>query len=300
MYSKTNRPWAGVRAVDKALDQRRCPPLQRGVTMVIDTGIGMMAMNDILDLAEGHIDHWKFAFGTSALMTRPLLERKLLALAERNILTFPGGTLLEASLEASLEQQDYRVFMSRAHELGFSAVEISEGSVDLPREHRRRIVDCALNAGLLPITEVGRKDPSRQPSPEELVEQALLDLEWGASWVIIEGRESGQGIGIYDSNCQICEESLEVIARGMGEKVDRLIWEAPLKAQQTALVHRFGVNVSLGNISPRDALALEALRRGLRFETLNPPILKEVATGQPHPEQIKREQLLSLVSGVCP
>ena len=88
--------------------------------------------------------------------------------------------------------------MKRAAELGFGAAEISEGTIDLPGERRRRMIDCARNAGLQPITEVGRKDPARQLSAEELAAQVLQDLDWGASWVIVEGRESGQGVGIYD------------------------------------------------------------------------------------------------------
>lgn len=49
---------------------------------------------------------------------------------------------------------------------------------------------------------------------------------------------------------------------------DRIIWEAPLKKQQQALIERFGPNVNLGNIPPREVLALEALRVGLRSDTL--------------------------------
>ncbi len=167
--------------------------------MVIDTGLGVSSLRDLLDLAGDHIDHWKFGFGTSALMPLSILEEKLDLLDKRHILTYPGGTLLEAAVV----QEHCRVFMTRAAELGFGAVEISEGTIDLPADRRRRMIDCARNAGLVPITEVGRKDPTRQPSAEELAEQALQDLAWGASWVIIEGRECGRGIGIYDEGGEI-------------------------------------------------------------------------------------------------
>jgi phosphosulfolactate synthase len=295
MFNKTDRPWAGVWALDAALDQREGPPRRRGVTMVMDTGLGLTALHDLLDLADCHIDHWKLAFGTSALMARPVLERKLETLAERRILTFPGGTLLEAAIV----QQHCRDFMRRARELGFTAVEISEGSIELPGDRRRRIVDCARNAGLVPITEVGRKDPDRQPSAGELVEQALLDLEWGAAWVIVEARESGQGIGIYDRGGQICGAFLDTVVQGMGDQVDRLIWETPLKAQQAALVRRFGPNVSLGNIAPNDVLALGALRMGLRFETLNPLALRKAAEGRWDPAAVEPDRPDPAVLGDC-
>jgi phosphosulfolactate synthase len=48
----------------------------------------------------------------------------------------------------------------------------------------------------------------------------------------------------------------------------RILWEAPIGAQQRYLVLRFGSNVNLGNIAPEEILALEALRCGLRGDTL--------------------------------
>lgn len=255
--------WKGVWSLDAIVNRRLRRPRVAGVTMVIDTGLGLSAMRDILDLAAHHIDHWKFGFGTTALMPRAALEAKLSLLRSHNIVSYPGGTLLEAAVV----QEHCRVFMTRAAELGFEAVEISEGTIDLPGERRRRMIDCARNAGLEPITEVGRKDPARQPVADELAAQVLRDLEWGARWVIIEGRESGQGVGIYDRAGDIRSSYLDEVTRLVGDAASRMIWEAPLRAQQAYLVCRFGANVSLGNIPPHQCLALEALRCGLRFES---------------------------------
>ncbi|MGJ0505560.1 MAG: phosphosulfolactate synthase [Methylocystis sp.] len=255
--------WRGVWSLDAMINRRIRRPRSSGVTMVIDTGVGLSAMADILDLAGDHIDHWKFGFGTTALMPRAALQAKLALLHARDILTYPGGTLLEAAVV----QEHCRVFMTRAAELGFRAAEISEGTIDLPAERRRRMIDCARNAGLLPITEVGRKDPARQPEAAELADQILRDLDWGAAWVIMEGRESGKGVGIYDKSGGIRQSFLDAVISLIGDAAARLIWEAPDRAQQAYLVCRFGANVSLGNIPPQECLALEALRCGLRFET---------------------------------
>lgn len=255
--------WQGVWSLDAIINRRLRRPRATGVTMVIDIGLGLSAMRDILDLAGQHIDQWKFGFGTTALMPRTALEAKLALLKERDILSYPGGTLLEAAVV----QEHCRVFMTRAAELGFSAAEISEGTIDLPSERRRRMIDCARSAGLQPITEVGRKDPERQPEAEDLAAQVLRDLDWGAAWVIVEGRESGQGVGIYDRAGDIRASFLDEMTRLLGDAATRVIWEAPLRAQQAYLVCRFGANVSLGNIPPQQCLALEALRCGLRFET---------------------------------
>jgi phosphosulfolactate synthase len=276
-------PWRGVWSLDEIVNRRIRRPRTTGVTMVIDTGLGASSLRDLLDLAGDHIDHWKFGFGTSALMPISVLEEKLDLLDQRHILTYPGGTLLEAAVV----QEHCRVFMTRAAELGFGAVEISEGTIDLPGDRRRRMIDCARNAGLVPITEVGRKDPTRQPSAEELAEQALQDLAWGASWVVIEGRECGRGIGIYDATGDIRACFLDEITRLVGVAAPRLIWEAPLRSQQAYLVCRFGANVSLGNIPPQECLALEALRCGLRFETFVAVANQSLDAGRWDPTRIE-------------
>ena len=274
-------PWEGVWSLDAIIRRRIRRPRSTGVTMVLDTGVGPAGLRDLLALAGNHIDHWKFGFGTSALIPLSTLEQKLEALRQYDILTYPGGTLLEAAVV----QEHCRVFMTRAAKLGFGAVEISEGTIDLPSERRRRMIDCARNAGLVPITEVGRKDPLRQPGADELAEQALLDLAWGASWVIVEGRESGRGIGIFDQEGEVRATLLTRITSLVGDSADRLIWEAPLRAQQAYLVRHFGANVSLGNIAPQHSLALEALRCGLRFETFEAVARHCADTGQWDPAQ---------------
>jgi phosphosulfolactate synthase len=73
----------------------------------------------------------------------------------------------------------------------------------------------------------------------------------------------------------------------MGTLVDRLIWEAPLKNQQTYLIQRFGPNVNLGNIPTGEVLALEALRAGLRFETFSRIAEELEQSGQWNPDAVE-------------
>jgi len=139
----------------------------------------------------------------------------------------------------------------------------------IPRFRRKRIIECVLNAGLIPITEVGKKDPKHQPTTDQIIAEVQEDLAWGAAWVIIEGRESGQGVGVFNESGRVDEFEVDRIIDGLGTKTETLIWEAPLKAQQVFFIEKFGANVGLGNIAIEQVLALEALRNGLRFDTLN-------------------------------
>jgi len=278
-----DRPWAGVWALDQAMDRRYARPRTVGISMVIDSGLGLAATEDLLGIAAAHIDHWKFGFGTSALVPLAILSRKLECLAAEDIITYPGGTLLEAAIM----QQHCRFFMRRAKALGFRAVEVSDGTIELPKDRRRRVIACAIDAGLSVLSEVGSKDPTRQPEPEALAEQAALDIAWGSRWVVVEGRESGEGIGVYDRHGGVKQDYLETIVRHLGEHANRLIWEAPKKSQQAYLIQRFGANVGLGNIEPGQVIALEALRSGLRFESLSPIAEQHRKTGRWDPAQVE-------------
>ncbi|MFL5655184.1 MAG: phosphosulfolactate synthase [Ktedonobacteraceae bacterium] len=288
------RAWAEV--IEGLLTGRTQPPRKYGLTMVIDKGLGPVATIDLLEMSGDVIDHWKCAFGTSAFVPAAVLRRKLLSLAAHGILTYPGGTLLEVAIVRG----SCRAFMQHAHALGFSAVEISDGTIPLPLHRRRNVIRCALDHGLTPITEVGKKDPRQQPTAVELAEQALQDLEWGAQWVTVESRESGKGIGIYDDNGSVLAEAVTLISERIGARVDRLIWEAPLKNQQTYLIEQFGPNVNLGNIPTDEVLALEALRAGLRFETFY-RIAKELErSGQWDPDAIEEPNAPKSLSAMLP
>lgn len=264
-------------------DLREPKPRLTGCTMVMDVGKSLHETQSMLQLCSNYIDHWKFGFGTSVFMGKGLLEEKLQMLAAHNILTFPGGTLLEVALLT----HHCRVFMTHAKSLGFTAVEISDGILPIPRFRRKRIIECALNAGLIPITEVGKKDPKRQPTPEQIAEEIKEDLEWGAAWVIIEGRESGHSVGVFDESGNVDEYEVDVIVGMIGDKSNSLIWETPLKSQQAFFIEKFGANAGLGNIPLDQVLAVEALRNGLRFDTLNRVTSKLLREGSWDPNKVE-------------
>ncbi len=96
------------------------------------------------------------------------------------------------------------------------------------------------------------------------------DLEAGAAWVVTEGREHGD-VGLFTSGGQVREEEAERLATLVAKKVglSRVVFEAPRKDQQAWLITRLGADVGLGNVPPAEVLALEALRRGLRGDTIH-------------------------------
>lgn len=242
---------------------RLLKPRTSGITMVIDKGIGQNRLKDLIETAGDYIDIIKLTFGTSAFYDYDLLERKNRMITSAGIDVMPGGTFLEVAYW----QKALDGYLKRAEQLGFSMIEVSDGTIDIDRQTRRDIIRKVLDRGFKAVSEVGKKDPD-EALPFSLMHELIHDdLESGSSKVIIEAREAGKGVGIFDKQGQVKMDELEQIISGVSN-IDDLIWEAPIKNQQQTLIMRWGPNVNLGNIPADDILALEALRQGLRGDTL--------------------------------
>ena len=93
----------------------------------------------------------------------------------------------------------------------------------------------------------------------------MRDLDAGSWKVVAEGRESGT-VGLYDPSGGVRVEVAEAIASVDG--AERILFEAPQKDQQIWLIWHFGVEVNLANVAQQDVLGVEALRLGLRADTV--------------------------------
>jgi phosphosulfolactate synthase len=233
--------------------------------------LGLRETEDVLETAGEYVDFWKLAFGTPALYPGRLLKRKIGLLREAGVEPFPGGTFMEIAFF----QGWYRDFLERARELGFAFLEISDGTVSYSLEERRSLIREARAAGFQVFTEVGKKHPADRVPTTNIKEQIESDLQEGAFRVIVEGRESGKGVVVFRGDGTVDEDELEELVRDVPD-TNLLVWEAPLREQQQDLILRFGPNVNLGNIPPQEVLSVEALRRGLRGDTLRASLLGQV------------------------
>jgi phosphosulfolactate synthase len=245
------------------VEGRTMKPRSSGLTMVIDKNVGPRQLEDLLELAADYIDVIKLTFGTSAFYADRLLKAKTERVRAAGVEIMPGGTFLEVAVWQNVVE----AYLRRARDLGFTTIEVSDGTIDIAPSSRADVIRRSLDCGFKVITEVGKKDPAEVVSAAEMHELIGRDLTHGASKVIIEAREAGKGVGIFDKNGQTRFDEMEAIVGGVADP-GSLIWEAPLKNQQQDLILRFGPNVNLGNIPPEEILALEALRQGVRGDTL--------------------------------
>lgn len=245
-----------------------CP--HRGKTMLLDKGLGINSFQDVLETAADYIDYIKFGFGTTALYPHAVLQKKIQLASDFQVDVYPGGTYFEVAFQ----YQKVKEYFFRMKELGFNKLEISDGTIDLPNSQRQESILIAREMGFDVITEYGKKTDGSHVELEAMVNTISSDLQFGASYVIIEGRESGENVGIYGEQGQI-QDGFQPILEAVRAYKDIIIWEAPKKNQQVELMKWFGPNVNLGNIAPEDIFSVESLRRGLRSDTFFLPTRRE-------------------------
>lgn len=244
---------------------RSAKPRVEGLTHVIDKGMSLAEIEGLFDTAGDYVDIVKLGWGTSYVTQN--LERKIALYSSFETPVVCGGTLFEAAV-ARGKLDEYRRWVAGK---GLAHVEISDGTVDLPRERKLELI-AELAGDFVVLSEVGSKDAEVVYPPYRWVEWIREDLEAGAWKVITEGRESGTA-GIYRPSGDMRTGLIDEIVHEI--EVSQVIFEAPGTVAQAWFVQRFGREVNIGNVPPEEVIPLETLRLGLRSDTLNEVLLRD-------------------------
>lgn len=246
------------------LKEREEKPRQKGITMVLDKGLGLETAESLMNISGDYVDYLKFGWGTSIVHEQDIIKDKVTMYKSHNITPYTGGTLFElAYMNDKLEE-----FFQEAHDLGFEAIEVSDGSTTISHDKKLECIESAKKDGFEVLSEVGKKDPGldKELSLDERIEYMQNELEAGSSLIIVEAREGGKNIGIYDKAGNAKEDEIDYILDNFDG--NKILWEAPNKDQQVFFILKLGNDVNLGNVSTDDITSLETLRRGLRGDTV--------------------------------
>ena len=240
-------------------------PRVKGLTHVLDKGISLADIEGLFDTAGDYVDIVKLGWGTS-YVTRNL-EKKIALYRSFETPVVCGGTLFEAAV-AREKLDEYKRWLT---DNGLAHVEVSDGTVDLPREQKLELI-ADLAQDFVVLSEVGSKDAEVVFPPYQWVEWIREDLDAGAWKVITEGRETGTA-GIYRPSGEMRTGLIDEIVHEID--VSDVVFEAPGTAAQAWFVQRFGPEVNLGNVPPEEVISLETLRLGLRADTLREVLLRD-------------------------
>lgn len=241
------------------MPDRHVKPRTDGLTMVMDKGLSIEEVKNFMSVSYPHVDVVKLGFGTSYVT--PDLRKKIETYKSYNIPIYFGGTLFEAFLIRN-QVDDY---ISVLKDYGIDWIEVSDGSITIPHAEKCGYIEKLTRHGKV-LSEVGSKDATHIIPPYKWIELMRAELSAGSSYVIAEAREAGN-VGIYRGSGEVREGLVqEILTQIPGEKI---IWEAPQKAQQLYFLELLGCNVNLGNIAPNEVIPLEAMRIGLRGDTFH-------------------------------
>ncbi len=240
-------------------ERRKGKPRTAGNTMVLDRIAYGTA--EVVESLSGFIDTVKIGWGIPLILDARALRERVSFYARHDIHVSNGGTMLEIAVTKGR----YLHTLSSLKDAGFNTIELSEGIVDIPSNIKSKIAEFAHSNGLRLHVEVGKKDPRNQLSLDETIVGVERAFDFGPEAVIIEGRETGRGVEIYDEAGNIKWDWVEGILNV--SRPSLLMFEAPLERQQTELILRVGQEVNLGNVSFASVAALETQRQGFRGDT---------------------------------
>ncbi len=241
------------------IPERTAQPRENGVTMIMDKGLSIREVHDFMSVGGPHSDIIKLGFGTS--FVTPNLREKIEAYQSYNVPIYFGGTLFEAFLI----RNQFDDFIAICKDYGLTHVEVSDGSITIPHAEKCGYIE-KLTKHFIVLSEVGSKDAEHIIPPYKWIELMRAELEAGSTYVIAEAREAGN-VGIYRGSGEVREGLVQEILTQIPE--EKILWEAPQKAQQLYFLELIGCNVNLGNIAPNEVIPLEAMRIGLRGDTFN-------------------------------
>ncbi len=239
------------------MPEREGKPRTKGITMVMDKGLSVEEAKNFMSISHPYVDLVKLGFGTAYVT--PNLKEKLAVYQSFNVPVYFGGTLFEAFLI----RNQFNDYVNVCKEFGITYMEVSDGSISIPHTEKCGYIEKLTKVGIV-LSEVGSKDAAHIIPPYKWIELMKAELDAGSSYVIAEAREAGN-VGIYRGSGEVREGLVQEILTQIPE--EKILWEAPQKAQQLYFLELIGCNVNLGNIAPTEMLALEAMRIGLRGDT---------------------------------
>ncbi|WP_168666504.1 phosphosulfolactate synthase [Paraburkholderia sp. SG-MS1] len=249
-----------------AVPERTAKPRKRGLSMMIDWGMGVARQRDTLESAGAYIDFAKVAAGISRFLPKDVLTQKLATYREFGVSTSPGG----AFAELAFAQRKYPEFVDETVAIGYDSIEVSDNLLHFEADEKAACIARAKQAGLKVFGEVGKKEGSM--NDDEIVTDVHTCLQAGADWVYLEAVElftDGQIRG-------------DLIARLQSEFGDeKLIYELPVVILHgmtrdykhkvtTWLVRTLGTEVNLANLEWDELYIAELVRRGFAGDTSHP------------------------------
>ena len=245
-------------------------PVLPARTSPFDPGYDPVTLEAHLEQSGHLISILKISMACWQVADEKATRRKVDAANRLGVPTCTGGGTFEVACRFGRLSE----FLDLVADIGMTRIEAGEGFIDLSLSPRD-VVSQAEARGLEVQFEVGEKHAGAFTPQvvDELVGQAKAWLDAGAKQIVVEARESACDVGLFSKDGTFDAGGADRFAEALG--LERVIFEAPTKASQFALLNHFGRDVHLCNVRLEEILRVEIYRRGLhsdafRHERLRP------------------------------
>ena len=249
------------------------------LTSPFDPGYDPLTVESHLEQSSHLISILKISMACWLVANESATRQKIAAARKHNVPTVTGG----GPFEIAVQQDELAAYLDLCTDLGVNRIECGEGFTDLPMQPRD-VIRMAHERGLDVQFELGKKHTGAfsEHIVELLIEQGQTWLEAGALQLVVEARESARGVGLFDDAGKFNAAFADRFAAAFG--LGTVIFEAPNKPSQFALLDHFGHDVHLCNVRLEELLRVEIYRRGLHSDAFAKdnlrPARPKVASGR--------------------
>ena len=241
----------------KLIGVAELPPL----TSPFDPGYDPATLESHLDQSAHLMSILKISMACWLIANETSSRGKIAAAKAHGVPTVTGG----GPFEIAVAQGQLEAYLDLCADMGVTRIECGEGFTDLnlePREVVRKIARRGLEAQF----ELGKKHTGAftDDTVAQLIDQGNRWLDTGVRHLVVEARESAQGVGLFDDAGRFNASYADCFARAFG--FDLVIFEAPNKPSQFTLLNHFGNRVQLCNVRLEELLRVEIYRRGLHSD----------------------------------
>lgn len=247
---------------------RGLPP----ATSPFDPGYDLGTLRGHLDQSAHLMAIVKISMACWMIARERVTRAKVSAVAEHGVETVSGG----GPFEIAVVQGRLPEYLDLCADMGFTRIEAGQGftTTNLDPE---RVVAMARARGMQVQYELGGKHSGSFDSHEtgRLLDLGRSWLEAGAVELVVEARESAAGVGLFGEDGVFNGGLADRFAEAFS--LSQLMFEAPTKPSQFALLDHFGPEVRLCNVRLEELLRVEIYRRGLHSDAfVNPALAPQV------------------------
>ena len=230
-------------------------------TSPFDPGYDPVTVESHLKQSAHLISILKISMACWLIADETATRSKISAAKRYNVPTVTGG----GPFEIAVSQGELPAYLDLCADIGVTRIECGEGFTDL-RMSPGEVIRMAHERDLDVQFELGKKHTGAFSGEivEQLTEQGRQWLGAGALQLVVEARESACGVGLFDDYGNFNAGYADRFAGAFG--LDIVMFEAPNKPSQFALLNHFGREVHLCNVRLEELLRVEIYRRGLHSD----------------------------------